>query len=95
MRDEAMRRCRGQYSIQWEIALIAHSESGKVSDINPKGLKWQKLITDKRWKETVRQKLRAQQPTGWCDWKAGECACEPGYMSAFPRHDTGWVTREH
>jgi hypothetical protein len=83
---EAGTRCRGEYSIQCEINNIAQAESKTVSDLNPQGLKWQKLIVDKTWREQVRQQLRAQQPEGWCDYKAGECACEGEYLSTKPRH---------
>lgn len=81
---EAGTRCRGQYSIQWQIAMIAHDEGG------PKG--WAKLIRDEAWKEETRKRLRAMQPDGWCDYKAGECACEPEYLSTKARHKPDWVS---
>lgn len=89
---DAGKRCRGQYSIQLEINNIAHTEGGAVSDLNPKGVKWSKLIKDKAWREMVRQQLRA---TGqqWCDYRADECACEPGYKSGEPRHMPSWIGR--
>jgi hypothetical protein len=59
--------CRAQYSIQKEINNIAKDEGG------PKG--WAKLVTDKHWREETRQKLR-QPGVMWCDYKAGECACD-------------------
>ncbi len=88
---EAKDRCRGQYSIHWQIAMIAHDVSGEKSDANPEGKKWPKLVRDKAWKEMTRQRLRTMQQEGWCDYKAGECACDSEYLSDGPRHKPEWV----
>lgn len=70
-------KCKGQYSIQLEIIKIANEVSNKVSDDNPDGLKRNKLLLSKSWKEQMRKKLRAMPGVQWCDGKAGECVCDP------------------
>jgi hypothetical protein len=69
-------KCNAQYSIQREINQIAQDLSGQVSPDNPDGLKWSKLVTDKTWRESMRQQLHDQPGGKWCDAKAAECACE-------------------
>lgn len=58
--------CKGKYSIQKEINRITKEEHPT---------EWAKLIQDKKWRESIRQKLR-ETPAQWCDYKAHECACK-------------------
>lgn len=88
-RLQAKSSCRGQYSIQMEINLLAKKHGSSVSDDNPDGAHWNKLIRDKDWREMMRQKL-LEEGGKWCDYKAGTCACESGYLSSKPRHH--WMT---
>ncbi|HVB24098.1 MAG TPA: hypothetical protein VNG51_19325 [Ktedonobacteraceae bacterium] len=85
-RIEAKDHCRGQYSIQKQINDIAHDEGGHVTGPNPEGLKWSKLIQDTAWREKVRSQLRGMN-NQWCDYRAGECACESEYLSDKARHN--------
>ena len=89
---EASNRCRGEYSIQSEINNIARFEGGKVSELNPRGLKWQKLIKSTKWREMVRLRLRTQGQR-WCDYRANECSCEAEYLSTRQRHPS-WAEKE-
>lgn len=59
--------CTGQQSIQNEINLISKSD-------HPNN--WAKLIRDTKWRETTRKKLREAKDVKWCDYRAGECACD-------------------
>lgn len=72
-------RCKAQYSIQLEINRLAKSE----------GHKWAKLIADKSWREETRQKLR-ETGAQWCDYRAGECACDGIYQPAAGRHNVSF-----
>lgn len=74
---QAGKRCRGQYSIQAEINKAAKELGGKD---------WAKLIQNKAWREKIRNQLRTT-PADWCDYKAGECACESDFLSYKARHD--------
>jgi len=80
-RLEAGTRCRGQYSIQKEINDIARQEGGR---------KWAKLIRDNKWREKTRLKL-GETPAYWCDYRAGECACEADYISYKATFDRSLV----
>lgn len=81
-------KCRAQYSIQCEINNLCQSMSGVKSEDNPEGLRWQKLIGNKQWRESMRLKLW-EQTDNWCDHKKNVCACEPGYQASQfkPRKD--------
>jgi hypothetical protein len=70
-------RCRGQYSIQREINRIAKDEGGRD---------WAKLVKDKSWRANTRKTLRG---TGalWCDYIAGECACDHDFKPVYGRHN--------
>lgn len=62
---EAGRICQGKYSIQKEINNIIRSE----------GEGWPKKIQDTKYRNKIREQLRATPGVMWCDYKANGCAC--------------------
>lgn len=59
-------KCHGANSIQNQVNQI-------IKDEHPAD--WSKKIRDRSFREVTRQRLRAAAPTGWCDYKQGECVC--------------------
>lgn len=66
MKPFVKEKCHGQFSIQHEINNIIKNEY--PGD-------WTKRIRSEQFREAVRAKLRQTNIT-WCDFRAGECACE-------------------
>ncbi len=85
-RLEAKDRCRGQYSIQNEINHYALRLGSKVSEFNPGGVKWSKLIQDLDWRDMIRELLLKKPDRIWCDYKTNTCNCDAEWLSHKQRH---------
>lgn len=59
--------CRGEFSIQKEIHKLIVDEHRS---------NWPGAVQNKKLRAKYRNQLLAAQPDGWCDYKAGKCACE-------------------
>lgn len=69
------RNCKAQYSIQKEINEIAQNEAGQTTDNNPHAWPLFKLISNKRWRLEMYEKL-LETGAVWCDDRAKTCACD-------------------
>lgn len=74
-RLEVGKRCRGQYSIQWEISKEIKRRYGK---------QWPRHIGDKPLRETIRHELHTTGKS-FCDYKNNICICDPLYFSRNSR----------